>query len=443
MDVVGFAIQPKSRTDLRNYSQFSYMTATTTGLPPEAASIADERIKGMVDAVVGAAVADDDGECLEGEPKCGYFEQLLKPLPCRDGFLCLEQHVYAAPVGLAISDEQVAVLVLDPHTGRAANLSDVVRESDREAFLDAVNESVAQVQKSEGAYDASDAPRFSEADFAAWAPRSDGIHVWFPKYAAGPGSMGVVEVVVAESDVLAARERSASGSSDATAGSWSEAIEFFCARGPAEMPELVDSSADAFATSVLQLMLSNRAYDVGPIDGVYGPTTRKAVRAYQQNMRIAVDGLVGPQTWQSFGVDCEYEGNNAGASPDPGTTSGSGNANRATMFALNILMPNVECGFQSAVPGMDDLTSSGEVRFYDGRMNLLYVARLGTCFIPGFQGAPEMSERAKGAWQLTASVPPTPDGVYQVVVGTKGRNPVSFNASDAINDVIYSNIIVR
>ena len=92
---------------------------------------------------------------------------------------------------------------------------------------------------------------------------------------------------------------------------------------------------------------------------------------------------------------------------------------------------------------LNDLTSSGEIRFYDGRMNLLYVARLGECFIPGYQGAPEMSERAKGAWSMSATVPSSPDGVYQVVIGTKGRNPVSYNASDAVNGVISSNIRVR
>ena len=119
-----------SRTDLQNYGQFTYMTATTTGLTPEAATTADERIKGIVDAVVSAAVADDDGDCMEGETKCGYFEQTLKPISCRNGYLCLEQHVSAARVGMAISDEQVAVLVLDPKTGRTANLSEVVKDSD-------------------------------------------------------------------------------------------------------------------------------------------------------------------------------------------------------------------------------------------------------------------------------------------------------------------------
>lgn len=194
--VPGFLIQTHSRDDLRNYSEFSYMTATTTGLSAEAAATADERIKGVVDATVSDAVAGDDDECMEGESKCGYFQQSLKPLACTDGYLCVQQNVNAAWVGMAISDVQVAVLVLDPQTGRAANLSDVVLAKSRDAFLSAVNKEVSEVQKSAGVYNADDAPNFTEADFAAWAPLPDGIHIWFPKYTAGGGFMGVVEVVV-------------------------------------------------------------------------------------------------------------------------------------------------------------------------------------------------------------------------------------------------------
>ncbi len=39
----------------------------------------------------------------------------------------------------------------------------------------------------------------------------------------------------------------------------------------------------------------------GPIDGIRGPQTKRAVRAFQRREGIAVDGVVGPQTRSRFG----------------------------------------------------------------------------------------------------------------------------------------------
>jgi peptidoglycan hydrolase-like protein with peptidoglycan-binding domain len=42
---------------------------------------------------------------------------------------------------------------------------------------------------------------------------------------------------------------------------------------------------------------ANTATDPGPIDGNFGSRTESAVRAYQTQQNIAVDGVVGDQTW--------------------------------------------------------------------------------------------------------------------------------------------------
>lgn len=50
----------------------------------------------------------------------------------------------------------------------------------------------------------------------------------------------------------------------------------------------------------LQWMLNNHNHNGAQIkvDGLFGPTTEKAVRAFQEKHKLAVDGIVGPKTWR-------------------------------------------------------------------------------------------------------------------------------------------------
>jgi peptidoglycan hydrolase-like protein with peptidoglycan-binding domain len=51
----------------------------------------------------------------------------------------------------------------------------------------------------------------------------------------------------------------------------------------------------------LQLMLNERGgFPIVTMDGVFGSTTDQAVKRYQQNENLTVDGIVGRQTWTSL-----------------------------------------------------------------------------------------------------------------------------------------------
>ena len=51
----------------------------------------------------------------------------------------------------------------------------------------------------------------------------------------------------------------------------------------------------------LQLMLNFvSGVDEPDVDGIFGPRTEAAVRRFQQNENLSVDGIVGKQTWTAL-----------------------------------------------------------------------------------------------------------------------------------------------
>jgi hypothetical protein len=57
------------------------------------------------------------------------------------------------------------------------------------------------------------------------------------------------------------------------------------------------SVVSALQTALKRFDVPNSPTDPGPIDGDFGPRTESAVRAYQSQQNITVDGVVGHQTW--------------------------------------------------------------------------------------------------------------------------------------------------
>jgi hypothetical protein len=57
----------------------------------------------------------------------------------------------------------------------------------------------------------------------------------------------------------------------------------------------------------LQKALNERGLNSGPVDGDFGPLTQAAVKAFQKQAGITVDGIVGAETWGTLGGSFELD----------------------------------------------------------------------------------------------------------------------------------------
>ena len=94
---------------------------------------------------------------------------------------------------------------------------------------------------------------------------------------------------------------------------------------------LVRQGAQHHPVETLQYLLRARGHNV-TVDGIFGPVTDSAVRAFQQQKGLAVDGIVGPVTWSALiitvrqgsqgdavrGVQEEFQFRNLSGDPNKG-----------------------------------------------------------------------------------------------------------------------------
>lgn len=65
-------------------------------------------------------------------------------------------------------------------------------------------------------------------------------------------------------------------------------------------PRMVDKGMSGPDVCVLQALLTARGYYTAGISGAIDEITDAAIRAYQTDAGLAVDGVVGPKTWESI-----------------------------------------------------------------------------------------------------------------------------------------------
>jgi peptidoglycan hydrolase-like protein with peptidoglycan-binding domain len=65
-------------------------------------------------------------------------------------------------------------------------------------------------------------------------------------------------------------------------------------------PPTLKKGSHGEAVVGLQEGLQSLGYDPGAVDGIFGPNTEQAVKAFQTDRGLTADGIVGPRTWAAL-----------------------------------------------------------------------------------------------------------------------------------------------
>lgn len=65
-------------------------------------------------------------------------------------------------------------------------------------------------------------------------------------------------------------------------------------------PRMICEGMSGADVIVLQALLAARGYTVNAVNGVFDESTDKAVRKFQEDQKLAVDGICGPLTWAAI-----------------------------------------------------------------------------------------------------------------------------------------------
>lgn len=162
------------------------------------------------------------------------------------------------------------------------------------------------------------------------------------------------------------------------------------------------------AVTTIQTKLKRWGYFDGPVDGVYGSKTTKAVRSFQQKNGLTADGVAGPATLKALGM--EQTGQNTGSQ------SGSSGGNASGDVALLAKVISAEARGEpydgQVAVGAVILNRIAHPSFPNTLAGVVYEPGAFTCMVDGQIDQPIASSAYQAARDALNGADPSGGAIY-------------------------------
>lgn len=163
------------------------------------------------------------------------------------------------------------------------------------------------------------------------------------------------------------------------------------------------------AVTTIQTKLKRWGYFDGPVDGIYGSKTSKAVRSFQRKNGLTADGVAGPATLKALGM--EQTSQNSGSSQ---TGSSGGNASGDVALLAKVISAEARgepYDGQVAV-GAVILNRIAHPSFPNTLAGVIYEPGAFTCMVDGQIDQPIASSAYQAARDALNGADPSGGAIY-------------------------------
>ena len=163
------------------------------------------------------------------------------------------------------------------------------------------------------------------------------------------------------------------------------------------------------AVTTIQTKLKRWGYFDGPVDGIYGSKTSKAVRSFQRKNGLTADGVAGPATLKALGM--EQTSQNSGSSQ---TGSSGGNASGDVALLAKVISAEARgepYDGQVAV-GAVILNRIAHPSFPNTLAGVVYEPGAFTCMVDGQIDQPIADSAYQAARDALNGADPTAGAIY-------------------------------